>query len=111
MYDMTKNLHMLEVPKTTYLHLLWLVVMKCMWHYTVAMNCKGCYWHSNSANLHNWNMLYLKEIHLWDGALAADLCVSGTRQHVHWSLVLAGSVIQAGGGPAHSVTAGWQRNQ
>ena len=47
---------MLEVPTTTYLHLLWLVVMKCMWHYTVAKNCKGCYWHSSSANLHNWNM-------------------------------------------------------
>lgn len=102
---------MLEIPKTTYRHLLWLEVMKCMWRYTVATNCKDCYWHSSSANLHNWNRLYLREIHLWDGALAADLCVSGTRQHVHWSLVLAGSVIQGGGGPAHSVTAGWQRNQ
>ena len=102
---------MLEVCKITYLHLLWLVVMKCMWHYTVATNCKGCYWHSSSANLHNWSRSYLRESHLWDDDLAVDLCVSGTKQHGHWSLVLAGSVIPGGGGPARSVTAGWQRDQ
>lgn len=56
-------------------------------------------------------MLYLRESHLWDDDLAADLCVSGTGQHVHWSLVLADSVIQEGGGPVHSVTAGWQKDQ
>jgi len=71
------------VHEITYQHSLWPVAMMCMWHYTAATNCMDCYWHSSSANLHNWSMSYLRESHLWVDDLAVDLCESETGQHVH----------------------------
>jgi hypothetical protein len=107
-----KYLDMLEyVCKITYLHWPWLEVMTYMWHYTAAKNCRGCYGHNSSANLHNWSMLYLRESHLRDDGLSADLCVGETGQHVHWILVLVDSEIPAGDALAHSATAGWQRGE